>query len=94
MICVFCRQAGRRYSDSCSVIVSENLRQKVVEEAGRCVNYLKFCGGCEPSKCWYCEEVKKTIFRDYVPEGAHYRALCAVPDMNRELRARIDRKKE
>ncbi|VDO76693.1 unnamed protein product [Heligmosomoides polygyrus] len=94
IICVFCGQAGRHYSDSCPVIVSGNLRQKVVEEAGRCSKCLKFCGGCQPSKCWYCEQVKKTIFKDEVPEGAHHRAVCPMPDMKRELRARIDRKKE
>ncbi|VDP22507.1 unnamed protein product [Heligmosomoides polygyrus] len=42
---------------------------------------------------WQMREVPQ-VLRDEVLKGAHHRALCPMPDMKRELRGRIDMKKE
>ncbi|KHJ91498.1 integrase core domain protein [Oesophagostomum dentatum] len=100
IVCTFCKDAGRHYSDSCPMMTNGNQRFYYVQDNDLC----KYClMDCEPSRpcpsrrkrCWYCERVEHTVLDFLIPrDGGHHRALCSIPDARPRVMQLIEHRRQ
>ncbi|VDO94125.1 unnamed protein product [Heligmosomoides polygyrus] len=78
--CAFCGDIGRRYSDSCPLVIESEYRYNIVRTHGICPHCL---GGCLPGRCKFppreCVLRKTSRDMDGRPHPQRRSPSCAVP---------------
>ncbi|VDO23852.1 unnamed protein product [Heligmosomoides polygyrus] len=97
MECVFCREPGAHYSDSCPDFTDGDQRYQIVKDRKRCPLCMEHCerrGYCAyiDKKCFYCTRARNTIFEQHRPrDNGHHTALCTIPERMKEARVELNR---
>ncbi|VDO94318.1 unnamed protein product [Heligmosomoides polygyrus] len=97
MECVFCREPGAHYSDSCPDFTDGDQRYQIVKNRKRCPLCMEHCerrGYCAyiDKKCFYCTRARNTIFEQHRPrDNGHHTALCTIPERMEEARVELNR---